>query len=397
MDKCDVLVAGAGLSGSTASLILSKKGYKVYTIDKTEKIGGFTNNKIDITESELPDGSKLGDILKEINAKPLKEFNKSKWHSRNEDFILEPDVYDYYFKRGPSKDSIDYQIMNQAINAGCIFENNTVVDKFNIKNDQIYEVIIKKGNKKISINPKIIIGADGSYSNCRKLGGITEKKSGVLEGIGMVIKNEENQYTKVFFDTEYAPGGYIYFGAEKKDCFVAMMIDRKKTNFSLKQLLEYNKKKNKFFKYIEDNEIKNTFTGSEKYGILEGIRKNNLLLVGGAGLLINPFMGYGVNYAIVSGYKAAKIIDDNLTNNVDLENYNNYYYENFLPYFKNAIKARLIFNKLTNKDLDFIIRSFNYITKENAEGLKVLIQIFKAKPTSIKALRILNVFSKILL
>ena len=108
-------------------------------------------------------------------------------------------------------------------------------------------------------------------------------------------------------------------------------------------------------------------------------------------------MGYGVNYALLSGYKAANIIDQNLEKNIHLEQYNNYYYENFLEYFKNSIKARLIFNKLNNKDLDFIIKSFNKLTQTNAEGLKAVIQILKAKPTSINALRILNVFQKILL
>jgi len=396
MLKCDVLVVGAGASGSTASLMLSKMGYNVIAIDKASRIGGFTNPKIDITESELPDGSKLDPILKELQIKPLKIFNESVWHSRNESFTLKSDVYDFYFKRGPTKDSLDYQLMRIAINKGCDFWPKTEVVKFNFNNGNIEEVILRSKRKNILIKPKIVVAADGSFSKCRKLAGIKELKSYCLEGFGARLKGKIFQETWVIFDSEFAPGAYIYGGSINNESFIGIVIDNQITRKSSKEYFNFNKKQNDFFRKFENSKILNLFGGKGKYGIIENLVKENLILVGSAGLLNDPFMGYGVNHAIFSGYKASNATIDNLNNEEKLNKYENFYKENFLSYFKKAMKTREIFKKLNNKDLDFIIRALSYITEKNAEGLKTVIEVIKAKPTSLGALNILYMFSQFL-
>jgi flavin-dependent dehydrogenase len=394
MLKCDVLVVGAGASGSTASLLLSKAGFDVITVDKASRIGGFTNPKIDITESELPDGSKLGPILKELQIKPLKRFNESVWHSRNESFTLKSDVYDFYFKRGPTKDSLDFQLMKKALNKGCEFLPKTEVIKFNFNNGVIDEVILRNKRKKISINPKIVVAADGSFSKCRKLAGIRED-SYYLEGFGARFKSKIFQKTQVIFDSEFAPGGYIYAGSVNNESFVGVVIDSQITKKSSKEFFSLNKKRNAFFKNFEEVKALNFFGGKGKYGIVEKLVRNNLILVGGAGFLIDPFMGYGVNHAIFSGYKASCTIKKSLTNEKSLEVYETFYRNNFLQYFNYAMKSRKNFKKLDNKDLDFVIRSLRYISEKNVEGIKAYLEIIKAKPTSIRALNTLYTFSKI--
>lgn len=396
MLNCDVLVIGAGVSGSTTSLMLSKSGYNVITVEKSANIGGFTNHKLDITESKFPDGSDLKPILKELHIEPYKKFNVSRWCSRNESFTLKTDIYDYYFKRGTSENSLECQLIKKAIEKGCKFFPNIEVKKFDFKDGNIKEVVLNKKGKKIIIKPKIIIGADGSYSICRKLSAIKEIKSNHLEGFGIRFKNHDFKDMEVVFDSDFAPGGYIYCGSVKDEGMVGIMIDKLTTKKSSREIFELNKKKNIYFKKFENIEFLNSFEGFEKYGIVEEVVKGNLLLVGGAGLLINPFMGYGVNYAIKSGYEVSIVISNNLSKGKSLNEYREFYNKSFLPYFNNANKSRNIFKKLNNKDLDFIIRSLGKITEKNAKDLTALIEIIKAKPTSIKALRTLYRFSKIL-
>ena len=396
MFNCDVLIAGAGASGSTASLMLSKSGYNVITVEKSVNIGGSTDHKIDVTESELPDGSNLEQILKELQIEPYEKFNVSRWYSRNESFTLKPNVYDYYFKRGTSERSLECQLMKKAIEKGCKFFSNTEVKKFDFRNGDIKEVTLNKKGKKITIKPKIILGADGSYSICRKLSSIKEIKSNHLEGFGIRFKNHDFKDMEVVFDSEFAPGGYIYCGSVKNEGIVAIMIDKLSTKKSSREIFELNKRKNSYFKKFENVEFLNYFGGVEKYGIVKDVTKGNLLLVGGAGLLINPFMGYGVNYAIKSGYEASIVISKNLSKEKSLNEYQEFHNKNFLSYFNNANKSRNIFKKLNNRDLDFIIRSLGKITEKNIEGLAALVESFKAKPTSINALRALYRFSKIL-
>ncbi len=397
MIKCDILVVGSSASGSTASLMLSKKGYKVLTIDKDKEIGDSTGKKIDITESILHDDTKLEPILKEIDVKPLKKFNVSKWSSENEEFILKQDVYDYFFKRGPAKDSIENQIINKAINNGCELLLNSTIEKIKFKNNKIHLVKIKEGGKNLTIKPKIIVGADGSYSVCRKISNIKEISTNILEGMGIILNDNSIFDTEVIFDSKFAPGGYIYSGSEENQSFVAVMTDKQKMYQPIMEIFNYNREKNILFKNVRKKNISNYFRGSEKYGILERITSNNILLVGGAGLLINPFLGFGLNYAIVSGYKSAEHINNYLSLNKSLDDYNQYYYKNILPYFKNALKARKIFNKLDNRDMDFIIRCLGKFSEKNIRGINALTQILKSKPTSLNALKILHIFSKILL
>ncbi len=396
MKKCDILIIGAGVSGSTSSLMLSKMGYKVITIDKEKNICDFTDEKIDITESELPDKSTIDPILKELKIKPFKKFNISTWRSRNEKFILDSDVYDYYFKRGKSNESLDYQLIKNAINNGCEIFNDSKVDKFIFKNDSINQVVIKSKNNVISINPRIVIGADGSFSECRRLSKINEIKSYYLEGIGIRFKNNDYDKTEVMFDREFAPGGYIYSGAKGDEGIIGLMIDKQLNNKTLEEILKLNIDQNNFFNKFKNFEEFNYFKGIEKYGILERVTKGNLLLVGGAGFFINPLMGYGVNYALRTGYNASRIINKNLEGAGNLEEYDKMYKNNFLPYFANSIKARKLFINLNNKDLDFIIRSLGNIINKDAKGLRSIYEIFKSRPSSFKSLKMLYSFSKIL-
>ncbi|MEM7820402.1 MAG: NAD(P)/FAD-dependent oxidoreductase [Candidatus Aenigmatarchaeota archaeon] len=390
--NADVLVVGSGASGSSTSFLLSKMGFNVITVDRISKIGGFTNSKIDITESELPDGSKLEPVLKELQIKPLKRCNISVWHSRNERFTLKSHVYDFYFKRGESTDSIDYQVMKKAINRGCNVLFDTHVLKFQFKNGNVETVLLKHKNRKILIKPRIVVGADGSFSICRKLAGIKELKSSVLEGFGAMFGRIDLKETHAIFDREFAPGGYVFMGNAKQEGVIGVIIDNQLTKKPAKHFFDINMKQNPLLKIFQSIKPLNFFGGNGKYGIVERLVQGNVILVGGAGLLVDPFIGYGLNYAIFSAHKAAHIITKSLVERNVLTDYDKMYKEQFVPYFRNTIKTREIFKKLNNRDIDFVIRSLRFVDEKKAEGLKALIEIIKAKPTSINAVSLLHAF-----
>jgi flavin-dependent dehydrogenase len=389
MLKCDVLVVGSGASGSVASLMLSKAGYNVLTIDSASKFGGRANKRIDVTESELPDGSKLDPIMRELKIRPLKRFNTSLWKSKNESFILKSDASDFYLKRGCTPESLEFQLMKNAIDSGCEFLPSTLVSGFSYNDDRIAEVSLKNKGRKIVVKPDVIVGADGSFSTCRKLAKIRET-SHCLESFGAMIRGKAFNGTQVLFDYDFAPGGFVYSGNAGKESFVGIMQDRSVSGKSSKYFFEINKSRNAFMHLVRKNYITNFFGGIEKYGDVERLVDRNLILVGGAGLLIDPFLGYGSNHAIFSAYKASKAI----INGMDLKSYEKSYQE-IIRYFEQSKKARHIFNALDNKDIDFVIRSLKAVT-DRRRDTNHLLSILKSKPTSLNALRILHVFSKIL-
>jgi flavin-dependent dehydrogenase len=256
MRKLDVLVVGSGASGSVASLMLSKAGYNVLTVDRASNIGGCANSRVDITESELPDGSKLDPILRELKAKPLKRFNKSLWKSKDENFTLKSDVYDFYFMRGNAKGSLEFQLMKKAMGKGCEFLSNAKIVNFKFKDGKIAEVSLKHGSKLLTISPKVIIGADGSFSICRKLAKIRER-SYCLENFGAMISGKVFDGTQVLFDREFAPGGYVYSGYTGNESFVGVVSDRSIAGKSSKYFFDANKNRNSFMRLVKGNHIKN--------------------------------------------------------------------------------------------------------------------------------------------
>ncbi|MFH1228817.1 MAG: NAD(P)/FAD-dependent oxidoreductase [Candidatus Aenigmatarchaeota archaeon] len=378
MLKCDVLVVGASASGSVASLMLSKLGYSVLTIDKASRIGGFTNNKIDITDSELYGEVRLEPILKKLQIRPIKKINLSRWKSRNESFVLKSSSHDLYFKRGTASNSLDCQVMNRAISSGCEFLPNTQVIKFNLKGETINEVVIKTKGKRLSVFPKTVVGADGSYSTCRKLAQIKEK-SQQLEGFGAMFKGESFEETQVMFDSELAPGGYIYAGSAGNEDFVCVIIDNQMTRKSSKDFFNLNKSSNEFLKAFEGKKFLNYFGGRGKYGFVENLTKWNMVLTGGAGLLVDPFLGYGLNYGIFSGYEASKAIDNRLTNDISLNNYESIYKEKFMSYFRKALKTRELFKRLNNVEIDSLVKLLRVIQEKKLTefNLRNLLMILK--------------------
>ena len=62
--ECDVLVVGAGPAGSVAALYCSKQGLNTVLIERNNKIGAYTNTKIDSS----PD-FELTEVINEIGLK----------------------------------------------------------------------------------------------------------------------------------------------------------------------------------------------------------------------------------------------------------------------------------------------------------------------------------------
>ncbi len=344
--KCDVLVVGAGPAGLSAALLLSKKGISTIILERN-KSPGSQQTSYDITE-----GSRIHDILNEIRIKPQKISSVSEWFSPNHRFILDSKIEDYYFKRGPEEDSIENILLHKLPkkNVDILLESH--IDSLERKKKQVTEITVKTAHEKITIKPKYIIGADGVQSDLRKRLRIETKTYAIFRGVGIVVESKEQDEipnAKIYFDEQFAPGGYIYSGSIENKSFFCVVID---DIFSKKIKLRENLKK-----FLEKN-VKREITSKNYFsGIgISGIHKNqfkNVFFVGGAALFYDTFLGYGLNYAIESAYIAAQAI---IKNNIEM--YKKYVKE-IQQEIKDNYKAREIWRKADNNFFNKLIKAFH--------------------------------------
>ena len=361
--ECDVLVVGAGPAGSVAALYCSKQGLNTVLIERANKIGAHTNTRID---SSTDFG--LTEIIKEMELKTENLVYKSKWHSPSgRSFILHSKIGEYYFKRGPDSDSFECVTVSKAIKNGCTLFLDTAVEEINKDGGRFDEVIISQGTEKIVIKPEIIIAADGGNSIFHRYFDkrFVEKKR---VAYGVTGKNFIRPDTsEIYFDSELAPGGYFYLVTCLNGISSAgIILDSNKMQ---KNAGDY------FYDYLNENSkiadrlnpITNNFVGYGEIFDLDTYLYENLLFVGDAAGLIDPFLGYGMIPAIISAYCAGKH-SVNAVNNKDYSLLNRYAMDIKQRFTKRLPHLyRKVFNSLDNDDFDLLI--------EMLEGLQSKIDI----------------------
>lgn len=356
--NCDVLIVGGGPAGLTAASFLSRAGLKTIILEKQCKLGNI-NKKLDITE-----GNRIEKILHELNIEPNKISSRSEWKSKNETYVLDSEIKDYYFTRGNGKESIEHKLLETVRKDKVKFLFNSEIKEIEMNGSDISTVY----SNDFQIKPKHIILATGKPWTIEEKLGIKSKIFTKFSGLGMVFnsKPEEIKQTKVFFDYGIAPGGYIYSGTVDHETYVCIVIDNIfSKNINLKKNLQKFVKRN-----YGDVKINNYFSGFGKSGIMD-TQIGNTFFVGGSALFHDPFLGYGLNYAIESGYFASKALL-----NKDNSIYSSYC-QRIQSEIKNLLFAREFWRKADNDFFEHFIKNLNGDERSQNKEFSRLLSIFE--------------------
>ena len=360
--KCDVLVVGGGPAGLSTALFLSNKGFSTIVLEKS-KTCGPKHTKYDITE-----GNRIREIIDEIGINTNKTSSRSEWCSPNYSYVLNSEIKDFYFKRGPGEGSLENVLLKKLNNKVEVFFKSKV-NFIESQKKEIVTIKVNKGSKKIDIKPKYVIVADGPESEFRKRLNIDTEYFAKFNGFGVLIESNQSDlipHAKIYLDEKIAPGGYIYSGSVGKEIFFCLMTDDKFTKKeSLKHRLNFFLERNMKEKFT----VKNYFGGIGISGIQE-VLLGNTLFIGGAALFYDPFLGYGLNYAIESAYFAANAIKKN-----DLSIYIEYA-NRIQKEFKDIFFAREIWRKADNNFFDKLIRAFNGEYNNSDEKINKILDLF---------------------
>ncbi len=285
MEKVDVLIVGAGPSGSSCASIVAEAGFRVVIVEKKLSVG---------------EPVQCGEYIPKLF---LKELNTKKDFISNEIFSMKTFVnFDETIESKSPGYLIDRESFDRTLCLDAIRKGAKVVIGAKAQGIEEGCVSINTGNGDKAILAKIIVGADGPLSTVGRW--IHSKNHSLVNAfqIELLKKNDTNSTEVYFFDK--CPGGYgwVFPKADTLNVGVGVGITFKKNP---SESLDYFLKK----LYLEKiNAIRLTKGLIPTGGILDIIVKNNILLIGDAAGLAHPITGAGIPQAVISGRIAGKII-----------------------------------------------------------------------------------------
>jgi len=381
---CDVLVVGGGISGSVCASVLDKLGVKdVHLLEKSEEIGASHSPKIDFAEDKG-----LKKLLKKYNLPVLKETNISRWFAPNgEMFELESRINDIWFKRG-GQDSFESKVLESSDVA--ISANTEAV---NLSRGRV-KAMDQKSNKKVEYNPQIVVDATGNFSpHFNK-----DKERKTSENIytrGLILDNIDIEYDipYIFFDKNLFYGSYLYMvQASQEGCGYLAYGTKSDRQVSLNEL-----EKKIPIDVFSEAEVRGEIRGSIYAAETCSLSRENILFVGDAANLMDPFLSYGVTNAVKSGIFAAKAISQEKGVKEIRRMYEDSVRNKIHPELEKQFKLRAVFKRLDNKDIDCIIETLKSLNKEkNIENLfDEQVRLFiNFLPQLIRRPRLFKIFSK---
>lgn len=378
----DVAIVGAGPAGSSAAILLGKKGNTVALFDKK----AFPRNKIcgdGITYKAKSDLSKLG-VLEEIESlDPFKLNGYTLVFSDNSTLKFESGNKNDFPAYIISRNDFDNILLKKAMEYSSVeFFPNEEIKNVLPENNGVFS---KNNHKYYS---KTIIDSSGYLSVLGKHNRDNEKNALAVRAYYEGMENLDKTMEIYFTDT-VLPGYFWIFPTSKTSAnvgcgtFVNIIGER---SISLKNLLN---------DFIKNHPIASKkFKSAKLSGFMEGGKiplafgdfnwsrvKKNLICIGDAGGFVNPITAEGISYAIKTGIIAAETISNGLEKNKysekDLKQFDALWKKEFTDQFKvgdiytRSITKELIHNyfisafdkSLDSKDLNNPSKIYEYLVK----------------------------------
>jgi len=321
-----IVISGAGIAGLTAAINLAKSGFDVEVYEKEKDVGCRFHGDFQGIENWTTEEDTLK-ILKEMNIKinfPCIPYKRTDFYSHD----LTPfkinfkRPFFYLVKRGSSEKTIDQGLKKQALEIGVkIFFNR--------------EITIEKAD----------IIATGPC-----------KVSGIVRGVTFKTNMKDKAFA--ILDDDIAPKGYAYLLVNNKKATIATVIlkDFEKSNEYLRRA------KKKFRKIVNFNsEQEREFAGYGNYFIRKTWIDKGRFYIGERAGLLDFLFGFGMRYAMLSGFLAARSISHK-------EDYNLLVKRNMLNILKTSLSNRFLFEMMGNQGYKHFL---SLLQKEEDPGEKM--------------------------
>ena len=312
----DIKIIGGGLSGLSAAINLAQAGYNVDVFEKRDDCGKRFNGDLE----GLENWSSHVDILQEFKSMNIKiNFDsdpfKTMFLTDGKELIentSQRPVF-YLVKRGSAENCLDQGLKKQALDSGVNIHFNSKESKENMD-------IISFGTSE-------------------------NKPVGIVRGI--CFETESDDIAVSLLNNETSSRGYSYLLITKGyGCICSV-------NYYMASSIinRYFKKTYEIFTNLIDLDIKNEknvggvgcFLIKPKY-VIKG-----QIYTGEAAGLQDFLAGFGMRYAINSGYYAAKSIMENIS-------YKKLIKKNIMPRLKTSVSSRFVSDRYGDRYNDLMIK-----------------------------------------
>ncbi len=318
-------ILGAGISGLTAAINLAKEGYDVTVYEILSDVGKKHKLNFEGLENWTKD---MKELLKKTNIGfgfRAKQMNEVEWYSpsfRKVKLKCKKPLF-YLVERG-GRNSFEYYLKRKASQYGV---------KFNF-------------NSSLKMSEADIVSTGVKYPTAHALGCFFDK-----------VKSEDKVLG--ILSDDIAPKGYFYLIVwNGKACVVTCSS---KVRIS-KGLHDKNLRLPLIKDIIKGARLKHYFSGFANAGIPKTAIKDNILYTGEAAGFQDCMFGFGMKYAIESGYLAAKAIIDNIS-------YDDLWKNAFKREIVNSSAIRFLLNTWGNKGYEKIINHLH--GKDTIKALKL--------------------------
>jgi digeranylgeranylglycerophospholipid reductase len=296
--NCDILIVGAGPAGSSAALEASKTGARVLMVEKKKTIG----QPVQCAEL-LPESNLLH--IKVTPRSFVQEIKRAKYF---------PPQREYFEEDFPCH-ILDRTVFDKELAVQAAHEGAHILVMTRCISKRGEQVILKKGEKRIEVSPKVIIGADGPRSTVGTwIARVNREFCTALQyEVPLVCPSDCVEF---YFDHQFFGGyGWLFPKGEVANVGVAIKHEGKtRSSDSLDYIL------NKFTKRLQDkNKIKGnpvSITGGliPVGGPLQTVREN-IILAGDAAGQTDPLTGGGIVQAFICGKIAGRTAAEAVKNN----------------------------------------------------------------------------------
>ncbi|MBS7650988.1 NAD(P)/FAD-dependent oxidoreductase [Candidatus Bathyarchaeota archaeon] len=355
---CDVLVVGAGPTGSTVATILAKKGFKTILCEEHNMVGRpcHCTGKLSVhafREFNLPRDS----ILNSVRAAKLYspggvELNVRK--DRVDSYIIDRELFDSRLSDLACYSGADLFLRTRAYDVEKRFEGHIILKA-------------KKDGAPVRFKSRLVIDAEGATPVLPGKFGLRPVND-LLLGIQYEISGvqvESPDSVELYFGRMFAPGFFAWI-VPLSECTarIGLCIRRSMATSPLNQYID------RFVRMLIDRgrlrdfKVEKVLAGVEPAGpYMAPSYADNIMVVGDSAGHVKPTSGGGIYFGLkaakIAGETAIKCLDKMNMSKRHLRIYEDEWVRAFGRELKVTLLIRRILNSLTDDEVDRLIRKMS--------------------------------------